>query len=176
MLTWAGEKLRPEWAVAFIGGKIAYKPRPYLRARMPAWPSRAEGLAKGLAAEHGYSPATPKYPAPDETLAATGQKLIGAAGGFSCVQCHAVGTQPPLAPFEAPALDFAYVSDRLRKEHYLRWVFNPIKVDPATKMPAFADADGKSALRDVFDGDAGKQFESIWQFLLRGKDVKAPGQ
>jgi mono/diheme cytochrome c family protein len=174
LLTWAGEKLRPEWASAFIAGKIPYKPRPYLRARMPAWPTRAEGLAKGLAAEHGYSPATPAYPAPDESLATTGQKLIGAAGGFSCVQCHAVGDQPPLAPFEAPALNFANVSERLRKEHYLRWVFNPIKVDPATKMPAFADADGKSALRDVYDGDAGKQFESIWQFLLRGKDVKAP--
>ena len=176
MLTWAGEKLRPEWAAAFVGGKIPYKPRPYLRARMPAWPTRAEGLAKGLAAEHGYSPTTPAYPAPDEALAATGQKLIGTAGGFSCVQCHAVGAQPPLAPFEAPALNFAYVSERLRKDHYLRWVFNPIKVDPNTKMPAFADAEGKSALRDVFEGDAGKQFESIWQFLLRGKDVKAPTQ
>ena len=176
MLTWAGEKLRPEWAAAFIGGKIAYKPRPYLRARMPAWPTRAEGLARGLAAEHGHSPTTSAYPAPDEALAATGQKLVGTAGGFSCVQCHAVGSQPPLAPFEAPALNFAYVSDRLRKDHYLRWVFNPIKVDPNTKMPAFADAEGKSALRDVLDGDAGKQFESIWQYLLRGKDVKAPQQ
>jgi mono/diheme cytochrome c family protein len=143
---------------------------------MPAWPTRAEGIARGLAAEHGHSPATAPYPAPDEALAATGQKLIGSVGGFSCVQCHAVGSQPPLAPFEAPALNFAYVSERLRKDHYLRWVFNPIKVDPNTKMPAFADADGKSALRDVYEGDAGKQFESIWQFLLRGKDVKAPAQ
>jgi mono/diheme cytochrome c family protein len=174
LLTWAGEKLRPEWAAAFIAGKVPYKPRPYLRARMPAWPTRAAGLAKGLAAEHGYSPTTPAYPAPDESLAPAGQKLVGAAGGFSCVQCHAVGTQAPLAPFEAPALNFAHVSERLRKEHYLRWVFNPIKVDPATKMPAFADGEGKSALRDVFEGDAGKQFEAIWQFLLRSKDVKPP--
>jgi mono/diheme cytochrome c family protein len=175
LLTWAGEKLRPQWAAAFIAGKVDYKPRPYLRARMPAWPTRAQGLAKGLAAEHGYGPVAPAYPAPDEAMAKTGQKLIGAAGGFSCVQCHAVGNKPPLAPFEAPALNFAYVSERLRKEHYLRWVFNPIKVDPATKMPAFADADGKTPLRDVYDGDASKQFEAIWQFLLRGKDVTPPG-
>ena len=173
LLTWAGEKLRPEWASAFIAGKVPYKPRPYLRARMPAWPTRAGGLAKGLAAEHGFGPVSPAYPAPDEQQAAVGQKLIGPAG-FQCVQCHAVGDQPPRAPFEAPALNFANVSERLRKEHYLRWVFNPIKVDPTTKMPAFADADGKSALRDVYDGDAGKQFESIWQFMLRGRDVQAP--
>jgi mono/diheme cytochrome c family protein len=174
MLTWAGEKLRPEWASAFIAGKITYKPRPYLLARMPAWPTRAEGLARGLAAEHGFSPATLPYPKPDEQLARAGQKLIGAVGGFQCVQCHAVGAQPPMAPFEAPALNFAYVSERLRKEHYLRWVFNPIKVDPSTKMPAFADADGKTPLRDTFEGDAGKQFDAIWQFLLKGKDVKPP--
>ena len=173
-LTWAGEKLRPEWAAAFVAGDVSYKPRPYHRARMPAWPTRAAGLAKGLAAEHGYAPTTPNYPAPDQTMAQTGRKLIGTVGGFSCVQCHAVGPQPPLAPFEAPALNFAHVSERLRKEHYLRWVFNPIKVDPSTKMPAFADADGKSALRDTYDGDAGKQFEAIWQFLLKGKDVRAP--
>lgn len=174
MLTWAGEKLRPEWSAPFIAGQVSYKPRPYLRARMPAWPTRAHGLAKGLAAEHGFSPATPAYPPPDESLAQVGQKLVGAAGGFSCVQCHAVGAQPPLAPFEAPAINFAHVSERLRKEHYFRWVFNPIKVDPTTKMPAFADADGKTALRDVHDGDATRQFESIWQFLLQGKDVKPP--
>jgi mono/diheme cytochrome c family protein len=174
ILTWAGEKLRPEWAAAFIGGQIDYKPRPYLRARMPAFPARAKLIAEGLAAEHGYSPATPAYPKPDEQMAGTGQKLIGAVGGFSCVQCHAVGAAPPLAPFEAPALNMKYISERLRKPYYDRWMLNPIKVDPGTKMPAFADAEGKSAIRDVYDGDAVRQFEAVWQFLLRGNDVKPP--
>jgi len=173
ILTWAGEKLRPEWAAAFLGGRIDYKPRPYLRARMPAFPARAKLIAEGLAAEHGYSPTTPAYPIPDEQMAATGQKLIGAAGGFSCVQCHAVGAAPPVAPFEAPAANMKYIAERLRKDYYHRWMLNPIKVDPGTKMPAFADAEGKSAIRDVYEGDAVRQFEALWQFLLRGKDVKA---
>jgi hypothetical protein len=69
-----------------------------------------------------------------------------------------------------------YVRERLRKEYYERWMFNPIKVDPATKMPAFADAEGKTAIRDVYDGDAAKQFEAVWQFLLRGTDIKPPAQ
>jgi mono/diheme cytochrome c family protein len=174
MLTWAGEKLRPEWSAAFIAGQISYKPRPYLRARMPAFPARAKLIAEGLAAEQGYPPATPAYPKPDEQAAAAGRKLIGAAGGFSCVQCHAVGAAPPLAPFEAPALNMRYISERLRKDYYDRWMLNPIKVDPNTKMPAFADAEGKSAIRDVYDGDAIKQFEAVWHFLLRGKDVTPP--
>jgi mono/diheme cytochrome c family protein len=174
MLTWTGEKLRPEWAAAFIAGEVSYKPRPYLHARMPAWPARAALLARGLSAEHGYAPASEPNPAPDETMAPVGQKLIAAAGGFSCVQCHAVGAAPPLAPFEAPAPDMQYITERLRKDHFHRWMLNPIKVDPGTKMPAFADSEGRSAIRDVYDGDGTKQFESIWQFLLRGKDVKPP--
>jgi mono/diheme cytochrome c family protein len=174
ILTWTGEKLRPEWASAFVAGKVPYKPRPYLHARMPAWPARAEWLAKGMAAEHGYSPSTPPYPAPDEQTAAVGQKLIGTVGGFSCVQCHAVGDSPPVAPFEAPALNMRDATARLRKDYYHRWMLNPIKVDPGTKMPAFADFEGRSAIRDVYDGDAVKQFEAIWHFLLRGDGVKAP--
>jgi cytochrome c2 len=174
VLTWAGEKLRPEWSAAFIAGEIRYKPRPYLHARMPAWPARAALLAQGLSAEHGYAPRSEAPPAPDETMAPVGQKLIGAAGGFSCVQCHAVGAAPPLAPFEAPALNMQHITERIRKAHFHRWMLNPIKVDPGTKMPAFADAEGKSAIRDVYEGDGTKQFESIWQFLLRGKDVRPP--
>ena len=174
-LTWTGEKLRAEWVAGFISGRIAYKPRPYLHARMPAWPARGDLLGAGLAAEHGFAAASEKLPAPDETLAPVGQKLIGAAGGFSCVQCHAVGAAPPLAPFEAPALNLRHVTERVRKDYYHRWMLNPIKVDPGTKMPAFADAEGKSAIRDVFEGDAVKQFEAIWQFLLRGDEVKPPG-
>ncbi|HYE31629.1 MAG TPA: cytochrome c, partial [Methylomirabilota bacterium] len=55
-----GGKLRPEWAEEFIAGKVKYKPRPWIEARMPAFPAYAEGLAKGMAAEHGYAPTTPK--------------------------------------------------------------------------------------------------------------------
>lgn len=175
LLTWAGEKLRPEWSAAFIGGRVSYKPRPYLHARMPAWPARATMLAHGLSAEHGYAPTSDAYPKPDEPMAAAGQKLIGAAGGFSCVQCHAVGVAPPLAPFEAPAANMRHITERLRKDYYHRWMLNPIKVDPNTKMPAFADFEGKSAIRDVYNGDATKQFEAVWQFLLRSENVKPPG-
>jgi hypothetical protein len=32
-------------------------------------------------------------------------------------------------------------------------------------MPKYADARGKTAILDVLDGDAAKQFEAIWQHL-----------
>lgn len=172
MLTWVGEKLRPEWMGDFVAGRVSAKPRPYLRARMPAFPLRAEFMAAGLAGEHGYSDPSPLDDSPiDKDLASIGQRLIGQANGFSCVQCHAVGSNPPLAPFEAPALNFAYVHERLRKPYYDRWMHNPLRVDPDTKMPQYAN-EGTTAIRDVFEGDAQKQFDAIWEFLRRGKDVK----
>jgi cytochrome c1 len=178
LMTWFGEKLRPQWAAAFVAGEVKYKPRPYLHARMPAFAARAAGLAAGMAAEHGCPPAEPAHAESVAEMAAVGSKLAGRTPNqaFSCTQCHAVAQQPPFAPFEAPAVNFAYASDRLRKDYYHRWVHNPLKLDPTTKMPAFERDDGKTTITGVYDGDARKQFEAIWQYLLAGPAIKPPAE
>jgi mono/diheme cytochrome c family protein len=178
ILTWVGQKLRPEWSADFIAGKVAYKPRPYLHARMPAFPARAALLSAGLAQEHGCPPKSPPHEKPDEELAAAGSKLSGKSPNesFSCVQCHAVATAPPFAPFEAPAVNFAYSAERLRKDYYHWWVHNPLKIDPQTKMPAFERDDGRTPITSVYEGDARKQFEAVWHYLLAGKDIKPPAE
>ncbi|HLL91109.1 MAG TPA: c-type cytochrome [Tepidisphaeraceae bacterium] len=176
-LTWAGEKLRPAWAGRFIGGKVPYKPRPWIRARMPIFPSRAHVLATGMAAQHGVPPDdAPEPPAADAALAAIGRQLSGKAGGFSCVQCHAIAAKPAEAAFEAPAPNFAYSAERLRKPYYHRWMYNPSRVEPGTRMPMFGDIDGNSPLRDVLDGSAPKQYEAIWHYLLQGNKIEPPAQ
>jgi mono/diheme cytochrome c family protein len=180
VLTWTGEKLRLQWMDQFIAGKIDYKPRPWLRARMPSFPGQTRELAAGLALEHGFPailpPPPPAAPAPppDPKLAEIGRKLAGKDGGFSCVQCHAVADQKALAPFEAPAPNFAHIAERLNKEYYMRWMLKPQRVQPGTKMPDFADAEGKTARTQYFDGDARQQFEAIWQYLLAGHEIQPP--
>jgi mono/diheme cytochrome c family protein len=178
LLTWVGQKLRPEWMADFVAGKVAYKPRPYLHARMPAFPARAALLSAGLAQEHGCPPVSPPHEKREEELAAAGSKLSGKAPNesFSCVQCHAVATAPPFAPFEAPAVNFAYSAERLRKDYYHWWVRSPLKVDPQTKMPAFERDDGKTPITSVYEGDARRQFEAIWHYLLAGKEIKPPAE
>ncbi len=143
---------------------------------MPSFGVRAPLLSAGLAAQHGYGPIAPDYPAADAALAAIGQKLCGTTPNesFSCVQCHSVATQPPKAPFEVPSINFMYVAERLRKEYYQRWIHDPLRVDPNTKMPRFDDADDKTGIRDVFDGDVPKQYEAIWQYFLEGRKIQAP--
>ena len=176
MLTWAGEKLRPGWMGKFLLGQIPYKPRYYLRARMPSFPARAEMLAIGLAQEHGCAPGSPPEPAPDPKLAEVGRQLCGKTPnqGFSCVQCHAAADQPPFAPFEAPATNLKYVTERLRHDYYVRWVRDPQRIDPTTKMPKFEDDEGKTGL-PAFDHDGAKQYEAIWQYLLEGQRLQPPG-
>ena len=85
-LTYAGEKLRPEWMEQFIGGKLNYKPRYFLRARMPAFGAWASTLAAGMAEQHGVSPSLPEIPQPKADLVeAEAGRLCGKTAnvGFS---------------------------------------------------------------------------------------------
>jgi mono/diheme cytochrome c family protein len=174
-LTWAGEKLRPEWVTKFVGGQIPYKPRYFLRARMPSFPARAELIATGFAEEHGCAPVLPAEPAPDAKLAEIGRQLCGKTPnqGFSCVQCHAAAGQAPFAPFEAPSINLAYIAQRLRHDYYARWVRDPQRINPTTKMPKYEDDEGKTGL-SAFDNDGQKQFEAIWEYLLQGEQLRPP--
>ena len=175
-LTWTGEKLYPEWMSRFIAGKLEYKPRAWMIARMPGFPKRAEGLSNGMALEHGCPTTSPELPAADAELATIGKQLAGRNGGFSCIQCHGIAAVPPVSPFEAPAINFKYIAERVRKDYYDRWMRNPARLVPITKMPAYADADGKTALREILEGDAPKQFDALWNYLLAGRKIEHPEQ
>ncbi len=176
-----GAKLRPEWAGQFIDGEIGYKPRavkhpkgePWLEMRMPGFHSRGALLAAGLAAQHGYGPKTPPLPAADPALAKIGQKLVGADGGFSCIICHAVGKQAAQGVFESEGINLAYSAERLLPEYARRWFRSPQAIDPQTKMPSYFE-DGKSQMADVLDGDAEKQIDALWNYLLEGRKIVPP--
>ncbi|HEX7897774.1 MAG TPA: c-type cytochrome, partial [Planctomycetota bacterium] len=175
-LTWTGEKLKPEWMAAFLAGKIQDRPRPYLASlRMPAFPVRAEGLAAGLALEHGCPPTSPPAPAPKAELSEIGRGLSGPGGGLDCLACHAIAGKSATKVFEAPAPNFKYARDRLRPDYFVRWVREPLRVEPGTKMPQFFQG-GRSQLTEVLGGDASKQIDALWNYLLEGPAIKAPGE
>jgi hypothetical protein len=174
LLTWVGEKLQTNWMSAFIAGKVDYKPRPWLKARMPGFGARADLIAKGLTLEHGLPFSDPPEPTVNNDLATIGKQLAGRNGGFSCNQCHAINQSPAFVPFDSPSPNFMYVHERIRKDFYHRWVRNPQKYLPNTRMPTYSDADGKTAYKTILDGDAHQQFEAIWQYLRAGRDILPP--
>ncbi len=169
-----GGKLKPDWMKTFIRGELAYKPRPWIEARMPAFAQYAEGLAVGFAARHGFPPQTPGEPPLDAEAAKIGRKLVSATGGFFCVSCHAVGRVAALQVFESQGVNLAYTGARAQKSYFQRWVRNPLRIDPATKMPVYFDAEGKSPLADYYNGDAEKQIEAIWQYIRLGDKMLVP--
>lgn len=167
-------KLRPEWSSAFIAGQLPYRPRPWLRARMPAFSQDAAVLAQGFALLHGYSPVTPPEPPCDSKAAEIGQKLVSANGGLSCISCHSVGEVQATQVFENAGINLAYTRDRLLKPYYERWLRNPMALDPVSKMPVFFDEQLRSVLLDVLDGDGSRQIEAIWQYLCLGNEMPPP--
>ncbi len=174
-LTWAGEKLRPEWMAAYIAGKVSYRVRPWVLARMPAFPAGyADGIAQGLAMEHGFPPKSVPEPVADPNLSEIGKKLAGREAGLACVTCHDISAAKAVAPFEAPAPNFAHIKGRIRPEYFQRWMRNPVRVWPGTKMPKFANDEGLTPLTDILDGNAEKQFEAIWNYLQAGEKIEAP--
>ena len=173
VLTWTGEKLKPDWMTSFIKGEIAYKPRPWLHARMPGFKQHAAPLAKGLALEHGVSPTVPPETDSIKEQAELGRRLIGKREGLACTACHSVGKIEAVGVFEAPGINFMYVRERLRRNYFVRWLNNPGRVDPGTKMPNFL-TDGKTLITEILGGDGPKQVESIWQFMLQGDKVTPP--
>lgn len=173
-LAGAGAKLKPEWLTRLLRGDLPSKTRPWLPARMPAFPWYAERLAAGLAAQHGLPPSTPPESPLDPALAADGRRLVSASGGFACVSCHAVGPSGATAVFEAPGINFTRVAERLHPDYFRRWLLNPQIVDPGTKMPRYFDEEGNSALADYAEGDGPKTLNALWSYLRLGDRMEPP--
>lgn len=169
-----GGKLKPEWASRFIGGSESWKPRPWLESRMPAFPTHAVLLGQGLATAHGLAPVTTADEAPDAELAKVGHKLVGTSGGFACISCHSVGDFGATQVFEAPGINLSHSFERLQPDFYRRWLRNPVSLDPNSKMPAYFDEDGKSALADVLDGDGPKTIRALWEYIRLGSQMPKP--
>ena len=169
-----GGKLKPEWMNRLFRGDLFFKPRPWLAARMPAFPAYASQLAIGLSHKHGYAGASAEPERIDYDLADVGRQLVSPVGGFSCVSCHGVGDMKPTQVFESEGINFMFSGERLRREYFDRWILNPVRIDPATKMPVYFDESGESPLYDVLEGDSRKQLDAIWHYLLLGFDMDPP--
>ncbi len=153
-LSLAGEKLRTDWVQRQLRGDLGYRSRPWLRMRMPSFPYYAGLLPQGLAAEHGVADSEPAEAAPDAALVALGQTLSTKEKGFDCVQCHSLDDSFLKLENKANGVSLSRVTDRLRKDYYHRWIRDPVRIDPWTKMPKFIEGD-----------DVQEKFEALWQFM-----------
>ena len=69
--------------------------------------------------------------------------------------------------------DLARTAERLRFDWYERWMHNPQRLAPGTKMPQNFN-NGKSAYDKVLKGEADPQIEAIWAYLSLGPGLPLP--
>ncbi|MGJ8723403.1 MAG: hypothetical protein ACSHYB_02510 [Roseibacillus sp.] len=164
-LTHTGEMLHTSYLSSILKGEAQPRPRPWLDARMPGFANHSpDTFAAGIAALHGLSPSQPVEKITDLESITIGEKLIGSEAGFGCTTCHGVGEAAPTAAFEVVGINFDLTKHRLRETFFYRWMHNPTRINSATKMPRYADEEGKTPLLD-FGNDRSQQFEAIWSYL-----------
>lgn len=164
-LSYIGEKLHQPWVRRVLAGDSSTRMRPWLRARMPAFPAHADLLARGLADQHGWPETSPRAAEADAETLRVGAWLVS-RDGFGCTACHWLGDQAPYATFEFGATDLTLAGQRLRQDHALRWLWKPQRIVKGSRMPSYATASEPITAQDgIWDGDAHRQFHAIWAWL-----------
>ena len=162
-LTGEGSKIQPDWFYGFLNDVVIL--RPWLKVRMPSFemPQKdAAALVNYFAALDGK---LEPYVHFDKKLVSAeslnaGQELFRKA---ECFSCH--GEWPPKAGVEPPsAPDMKYAKKRIRPEWILRWIQNPQKIVPGTKMPVFFEGAGVTA--NIVRGKLTGQDDGRWVYEL----------
>ena len=97
----------------------------------------------------------------DGGLVAAGRKLTS-KDYFDCFSCHQQGDRKPEGPPEGWAPDLALARRRLRPEWMGKWITDPQKVQPGTKMPNFYPGGPD----DILGGDEKRQIQALVEFIL----------
>lgn len=172
-LTEAGEKLHTEWLSARLSGK-AQPSRPWLKTKMPKFHGDHGRFVRGLSHQHGYPEsklenASTSAIGSNEAAREIGKVLIEQNRGHDCRQCHGIDELPPRGDDKtkiALGIHFDQVPLRIRKRYYDRWMLDPLRIDPLSKMPRYSTDGRTTKIQSLFEGDAKLQFDAIWQHLL----------
>ncbi len=173
-----GNKLHAQWMQTLFGGETKAPSRPWLKTRMPSFGGYAESLAHGLTNQSGidHDAAVPSTDAARSDIK-IGEQLISQNQGLDCRQCHGIGNEPPRGDDKTQivlGVNFSESKKRIRKEYFDRWMMDPLRIDPQTKMPKYS-ADGKTTkIGDIHNGNAEKQFDALWEFLQSVPDDRLP--
>lgn len=175
-LTGVGDKLKDDYFKTIMQHGAAE--RPYMRTRMPGY--RSEPLQELVDAfvkldRPSDSPESPPklLPANDKkshTQIANKGRLCVGNRGLACIKCHSFRGDKGGG---IGAIDMLKMTQRLRPDWFHRYLMDPPKYRPGTRMPK-SFVDGKSALTKVYEGDPARQIEAMWSYLSAGKNAKDP--
>jgi cytochrome c2 len=165
-----GDKVQPDWLFGFLKGPTPI--RPWLKVRMPTFgfdDGQTDALVHHFAAAAGRLfpfQTLPEAPPPAPILHAA-QTMFG-PDYFNCWNCHQQGARKPQGPPEGWAPDLMLAHTRLNPDWIARWIENPQKLMPGTRMPTFYDPEDMqgSAPPDVLGGNPQRQIEALRDYVF----------
>jgi len=169
VLTGVAHKTRTSWLKTIL--TQSGRARPWMQLRMPQYGEANVGfLPEALTALEGTTPDDKVHVVErTATKVAAGRALVG-KGGLGCVSCHDIGG---FANTGTRGPDLATINQRVRYDWYERWLSQPLRMAPGTRMPQ-AFVEGKSVLKTIFNGDPKQQAEAMWAYLALGPGLPLP--
>ncbi len=156
-----GEKVQSDWLFRFL--KEPEPIRPWLTVKMPTFQfddGAATTITRYFAVRDGAAfpfQTTDDTPPPQEQLTA-GRRTFEQ---FKCLSCHPVGSPPPGVALADLAPNLGMASGRLRHDWITKWLTDPQKLMPGTRMPGFFYSDGTPLYPD-----ADERMEAVKEYLL----------
>ena len=164
ILNGEGEKVQPAWLFNFVKAPVPI--RPWLKLRMPTFGLRddeANGIVAYFGAlDHVQIPYVHLEKAAFKRDSVDAGRLLTTKDYFDCFSCHQRGAQKPQGPPEGWAPDLTLAHQRLQPEWILKWLTDPQKVMPGTKMPSFFPGGPP----DVLGGDDAAQIRALRDYVI----------
>ena len=167
-LSAVGDKLLDQALARSVAGEQKTVRMPWLRVRMPRFVHAGADLAAvthylvahdRIPAEAPVTPAVQSGKADEQDLLG-GQDLVGFKG-FSCIACHHVGQfAPKNVALATHGSDLMGLAGRMRREYFLRWCRDPLRIVPGMEMPSY-----KKPMKFVFGGNIERQLAAMWDAL-----------
>ncbi|MBI2090384.1 MAG: c-type cytochrome [Deltaproteobacteria bacterium] len=169
-----GEKVQSHWLFGFLKQPIPV--RPWLDIRMPTFGFTDEETNRLVAYFNGLSKVDIPYAyfeewkVPKENLDAA--RSLFSKEYFDCLSCHQQGERKPEGPQEGWAPDLTLARTRLSPDWILKWLRDPQKVQPGTKMPSFYPGGPDN----ILGGKDDRQIEALRDYIMMlGKGAPAAG-
>ncbi len=163
-LSGEGEKVQSHWLFGFLKEPIPL--RSWVNVRMPTFSFSDQeanllvGLFNGLSkVEIPYAYFDDRK-VPKEHLEAA--RILFSKDYFNCLSCHQQGDKKPEGPPEGWAPDFNLARSRLNPNWIIKWLQDPQKVQPGTKMPSFFPGGPDN----ILGGKDERQIEALRDYIM----------
>ncbi len=159
-----GEKVQSNWLFGFLKAPLLV--RPWLEVRMPTFGFSDQHTTQLVNYFNGLSKIENPYvyfddkKVPRENLEAA-RTLIGEEY-FNCFSCHIRGAKTPTGPKEGWAPDLTLARQRLSPSWIVKWLQDPQKLEPGTKMPSFYPGGPDN----ILGGKDDRQIEALRDYVM----------